>query len=570
MLESEPPASTTIPGGWKRNVAVFLTSQALSLFGSALVQYALMWHITLTTKSGAMMALMIILGFLPTFLLSPFAGVFADRHDRKRIIMMADAGIALATLFLALVYARGGEAIGLLLLVSAIRSVGQAFHMPAVGAFLPQMVPPESLMRVNAVNGSVQSALSFAAPVAAGALLSLAPFQVILFVDVSTASLAVGLLALFLRVPPHAKASHPQSTGYFEDLKLGFRYVRDHRYLVGFFVYMALLFFLIAPAAFLTPLQTARTYGPEVWRLTALEIAFSAGMTAGGALLAAIRGFRNRMITVVASTLAMALCTAALGLAPSFWVYIGFMVLFGFAIPYFNTPLATLLQEHVEPDYLGRVFSINSMISSSMMPVGMLAFGPLGDLVRIEILLIGTGVAIAALGIGVLMSRTLMEMGEPVPSLKASMEAAPDPAGASAPGASADVTAPEGKGGSPGIDPGTAAVDAFIAGYPPKTRGLLEELRALIRENAPGAAEKISYGIPTFTLNGNLVHFSGYERHIGFYPGSEGISAFEAELAGYKRAKGSVRFPVDRPLPRDLIARIVRFRVGQNRAKQKR
>ncbi len=416
MLESESSAPAPIPGGWKRNVAVFLSSQALSLFGSSLVQYALMWHITLTTKSGTMMALMIILGFLPTFFLSPFAGVFADRHDRKRIIMLADAGIALATLVLALVYAGGTEAVGLLLVVSALRSVGQAFHMPAVGALLPRMVPPESLMRVNALNGSVQSGLSFAAPMVAGALLSLAPFQVILFVDVATASLAVGLLALFLRVPPHAKASHPQATGYFEDLRLGFRYVRDHRYLVGYFVYMALLFFLIAPAAFLTPLQTARTYGPEVWRLTALEIAFSAGMTVGGAVLAASGGFRNRMSTVVVSTLVMSLCTAALGLAPPFWAYLGFMVLFGLAIPYFNTPLTTLLQEHVEGDYLGRVYSINSMISSSMMPVGMLAFGPLGDLVRIEILLVGTGAAIAALGIGVRANRTLMEMGEPVPA----------------------------------------------------------------------------------------------------------------------------------------------------------
>jgi len=211
MRESDSSAVAPIPGDWKRNVAFFLASQALSLFGSALVQYALMWHITLTTKSGTMMALMIILGFLPTFILSPFAGVFADRHNRKRIILIADSGVALATLVLALVYARGGEAISLLLLVSALRSVGQAFHMPAVGAILPQMVPKDALLRVNAVNGSVQSALSLAAPVVAGVLLSIAPFQVIFFVDVATAALAVGLLALFLHVPPHAKAAAIQT-----------------------------------------------------------------------------------------------------------------------------------------------------------------------------------------------------------------------------------------------------------------------------------------------------------------------------------------------------------------------
>lgn len=123
---------------------------------------------------------------------------------------------------------------------------------------------------------------------------------------------------------------------------------------------------------------------------------------------------------------------------------------------------------------------------------------------------------------------------------------------------------------NPGFDAhadGAAAVDVFIAGYPPAVRELLTELRRVIRENAPGAAEKIAYGIPTFTLNGNLVHFSGYERHIGFYPGPEGIQAFESELSEYKRAKGSVQFPVDRPLPLDLVARIVRFRAGHNRTK---
>ncbi len=141
---------------------------------------------------------------------------------------------------------------------------------------------------------------------------------------------------------------------------------------------------------------------------------------------------------------------------------------------------------------------------------------------------------------------------------------------ASPPGVPADGSPTAGKAGRPGRDPGAAAVDAFIAGYPPAVRKLLAEVRKAIRENAPGAAEKIAYGIPTFTLNGNLVHFSGYERHIGFYPGPEGIEAFEPELAGYKRSTGSVQFPIGRPLPLDLVARIVRFRVEQNRAKKRR
>lgn len=107
-------------------------------------------------------------------------------------------------------------------------------------------------------------------------------------------------------------------------------------------------------------------------------------------------------------------------------------------------------------------------------------------------------------------------------------------------------------------------VDDYVSGFPPETRRMLEELRALIRSAAPEATEKISYAIPTLYLNGNLVHFAGYEKHVGFYPGASGIAAFESELQRYKMGKGSVRFPLHEPLPADLIRRIVEFRVAEN------
>ncbi|HWN44251.1 MAG TPA: DUF1801 domain-containing protein [Thermoanaerobaculia bacterium] len=106
-----------------------------------------------------------------------------------------------------------------------------------------------------------------------------------------------------------------------------------------------------------------------------------------------------------------------------------------------------------------------------------------------------------------------------------------------------------------------------MAEFPPETRKVLEELRALIKASAPGATEKISYAIPTFHLNGNLVHFAGYEKHIGFYPGTSGIQAFKEDLKPYKSAKGSVQFPLDQPLPTNLIRRIVEFRVKENTGK---
>jgi len=398
---------------WKRRTALFLASQMLSLFGSLLVQYALFWYVTLETKSGWMMTLYIICGFVPTFLMAPFAGVWADRMDRKKLIVLSDGMIAVATLALAVVFMVGGKTLGLVMLTAAVRSLGQAVQGPAVGALLPQFVPQDQLTRVNGISSMLQSGMTVLSPVLAGSLLTVWPMEQVFFLDVGTAAVAIALLAFFLEVPPHEKAGKPQTVSYFGDLKLGFRYIREHRFLVPFFVFVGILLFLFAPAAFLTPLQVARTFGGEYWRMTAIEVVFSAGMIAGGAIVAARRGHRNRVYTMVVAALVMGVCTILLGLAPGFWVYLVPMAVFGVAMPFYNTAATVLLQEHVEPDYLGRVFSIFTMLMTSTMPLGMLVFGPLAEVVRIEWILVGTGVAMLVQLVWVLMDRTLIESGIP-------------------------------------------------------------------------------------------------------------------------------------------------------------
>ncbi len=396
---------------WKRDAAIFLSSQTISLLGSSLVQYALMWHVTLSTKSGLMMTLYIICGFVPTFIMSPFAGVLADRHDRRKLIVLADSMIALVTLALAVVFSMGGTSLWLFFLAAAIRAVGGAVQGPAVGAFLPQIVPEASLMRVSGINGTIQSVITLLSPALSGILMSIAPLQTVFYIDVITAAIAIFVILAFLRVPPHAKAAAVQSSSYFADMKLGLRYIREHRYLVSFFLYVGAFLFLVTPAAFLTPLQAARTFGSDVWRLTAIEICFSGGMMAGGVLIASIGGFRNRMKTMMVSCVVMALCTIALGLVPYFWLYLAVMVLFGVAMPFYNTPSSVMIQEHVEGDYLGRVFSVMTMLFTSMMPLSMLVFGPLAEVVKIEWILLGTGILMLALSLMVPFNKRLMEYG---------------------------------------------------------------------------------------------------------------------------------------------------------------
>ena len=113
-------------------------------------------------------------------------------------------------------------------------------------------------------------------------------------------------------------------------------------------------------------------------------------------------------------------------------------------------------------------------------------------------------------------------------------------------------------------------IDQYIATFPVSTQKILEEMRAIIHEAAPEASEKISYQMPTFYLNGNLVHFAAYERHIGFYPTPSAIEAFAGELSPYKTSKGAIQFPIDQPIPRDLVKKIVKFRLEENLAKAKK
>ncbi|MDI9364891.1 MAG: DUF1801 domain-containing protein [Flavobacterium sp.] len=110
-------------------------------------------------------------------------------------------------------------------------------------------------------------------------------------------------------------------------------------------------------------------------------------------------------------------------------------------------------------------------------------------------------------------------------------------------------------------------IDSYIAEFPEATQALLQQIRATIKAIATEATETISYGIPTFVYHGNLVHFAGYKQHIGFYPGAAGIAAFKEEISNYKWAKGSVQFPLNAPLPLDLVTRIVQYRLAQNAAK---
>ncbi len=383
---------------WLGKTVMFLAGQTVSLFGSSLVQYAIIWYITLQTKSGTMIMLSTLCGFAPQIAITLFAGVWADRFDRKRIIILADALIAIATLALAVAFLAGYGRLWMLLVISAVRSFGSGLQQPAVSAFIPQIVPKEKLMRVAGINGTIQSVILLASPAVSGALFALSKLEYIFFIDVITAAIAITIM-LLLKVPPHKKALEAPTGGYFDDLKAGIAYIRCHSFVRSLLRFFALFSFLIVPAAFLTPLMVTRTFGEEVWRLTAIEMLFSGGMTVGGLIVAVWGGFKDRSVTIAVACVLFGALSALQGMFVYFWFFLAVMLLMGLVIPFFNTANMVMLQERVENDFQGRVFSFVNLVMVSAMPLGTVVFGPIADLVSIELLLILSGVALMALGV---------------------------------------------------------------------------------------------------------------------------------------------------------------------------
>jgi MFS transporter, DHA3 family, macrolide efflux protein len=388
--------------GWKRRAALFLSSQGASLFGSMLVQYAIIWHVTLRTQSGSVLTIAMLAGFLPQIAVSLFAGVWADRYPRKLLIIGSDTLTAVSTLILAVVFLLGYQELWLIYLLSAIRAIGAGIQSPAVNALLPQIVPGDKLLRVNSINSTLQPFIMITAPIAAGALLSVSRLESIFMVDVVTAAVAVSLL-LALRVAPLENVT--AKAGYLDDFREGYRYIRRNRAITTLFVFFGLVWFLVVPAAFLSPLLVARSYGEEVWKLTANEVTFFGGSILGGVIMTAWGGFKNRFRTIALTCIIWAGLFAALGLARNFTLYLVLMILSGVPMPFMNVSTTTLLQEMVRADMQGRVFSLQQLIVSSVMPLGLLVFGPLADVVSVEMLLVAASGFMAVPGVWLYLSK---------------------------------------------------------------------------------------------------------------------------------------------------------------------
>ena len=379
---------------WKRKTVLFLASQCITLFGSMIVQMSIIWYVTLKTSRGGWIAAFTICSYLPQFLISFFAGVWADRYNRKKLIVLADGVITIATLIMFLVMPMISSdfvLLSALLVISIVRSIGAGVQTPAVNAVIPHLVPAEYLMKYNGINATIQSIVQFIAPAVAGTVLSIGTFRSTLFIDIVTALIGIGLLSCIL-LPKQEVAN--DNISVFSEIKAGIHYSFSDKMIGKILIVYGLFILLSVPAGFMSALLVSRVYGDVYWYLTAVELVGFAGMALGGVLMGMWGGFKSRFKTFAFGLLILSIMTIGMGITPYFVLYLAMMFVYSIALTIIQTATTTIIQENAQESMIGRVFGLMGAMYSGFLPVGMAVFGPLADVLPLQWVMVGSGITL--------------------------------------------------------------------------------------------------------------------------------------------------------------------------------
>jgi DHA3 family macrolide efflux protein-like MFS transporter len=399
---------------WKSKFFTIFTGQAFSLFGSSLVQFALVWYLTRQTGSATMLAMATLVAMLPQIVLGPFVGALVDRWDRRFVMVVADGAIAASTLVLAAVFYFGVVQVWHIYVILFLRSLGGAFHWPAMQASTSLMVPKEQLSRVAGMQQTLQGLVSIVAPPTGAVLIGLLPTQSVLMIDVVTALMAI-LPLLFISIPQPVRQQTEtggQVTSYWQDVREGFAYVLAWPGLMAILFLAVLINFLLTPAGSLMPLLVTKYFGLGAIEFGLTDSLFGIGMIIGGLLLSIWGGFKRRVFTAMLGIVGLGLGVLAVGFAPAnmFWLALAGMAVMGFMNPMTNGPLHAIIQTSVKPEMQGRVMSLISSAATAMTPLSLAVAGPVSDLIGIRTWYIFGGVFCLLVGAGAFFVPAIMNI----------------------------------------------------------------------------------------------------------------------------------------------------------------
>jgi DHA3 family macrolide efflux protein-like MFS transporter len=395
---------------WAVRFIPLWVGQALSLLGSQLVQFAIIWYLTQKTNSATTLAVASMMGLLPQVLLSPFIGTWVDRGNRRLILIAADSTVASATLILAVLFALGLVQVWHIYLVLFVRAVAGGFHQSAFGASMVLLVPKEHLARVQGFNQALYGGLNIISAPLGAFLLSVVPMQAILGIDVGTALLAVSIL-LFVQIPQPESRSEAPGT-FWQDFRAGFRYIITWRGLVILLGLVMVINFFFTASEALTPLLITNHFQGDAQKLGWWLSSFAVGTVLGGLILGAWGGFKRKIVTAQLGLILTGLSATVVGLVPPglFWVGLAANTAMGLLLPIINGSFGATLQATIAPEMQGRVFAFILSAAMLVSPVALMIAGPFADAFGIQPWFLIAGVSCTLMGILGLLSSEVMTM----------------------------------------------------------------------------------------------------------------------------------------------------------------
>jgi DHA3 family macrolide efflux protein-like MFS transporter len=398
---------------WFARFITIWTGQAFSLIGSQLVQFALVWYLTIQTGSATVLAVASIAALLPQIILSPLAGAYVDRWKRRHVMIAADAFIAGTTAVLIVLFALGLVQVWHIFVVLFVRSCFSAFHWPASQAATTVLVPERHLTRVAGMNQSLLGVASILAPPLGAVLIAFLPMEQVLLVDIVTAGAAI-LPLLFIKFPEPAAVAGPRQK-ITNDMMQAMRFLRGWRGALTLLAFFAIINLLLSPAFSLMPILVIDHFHGGAIDYASTEAMAGIGMVVGGIALSVWGGTKKRIITTMATTALAGVGTALIAFVPSngFLLVLGLLLFIGLMMPMLNGSIMALMQACVPKAMQGRVFALIGAVAMSATPVGLAIAGPVADVIGILPWFLIAGVPTAVIGVASFFMPSIVNIESP-------------------------------------------------------------------------------------------------------------------------------------------------------------
>lgn len=408
-------AGRPLPKRWLAIIATIWAGQAVSMVTSYAAGYAAVWYITETTGSALMLAAATICAYLPQGLLSPFGGVIADKYNRKTVMIVADMSVGAVSLVLGIFILLGKASFALIIVMIIVRSIGQAFHGPAMMAAMPLLVPEKHLLRINTLDQLLMSMAGIGAPAFGIFLYTMIGFHSVMFLDFFGACAAVAGLALAKIPTVHDESTENQHV--LANMKDGWKALSANRGLMILIAGITFGMMVFGPLGAMFPLMTYDHFGGDGYAASITEAAFGVGMLVGSGILMAWGGGKRLAGLIAVAAVIVGASTAACGLLTPdmFWVFVVLCAIMAVACAWFNGPLITLVQKNVPEEKMGRALGLTTAAIGLASPLGVAIGGVTAEVIGIAPFFLVDGILCLALGLVVYLPKSVRALDAPTP-----------------------------------------------------------------------------------------------------------------------------------------------------------